>query len=407
MFATPAAVLGLWFRGIVGIAILVGGGWLLYHWYDALPRSVSVRAAESVSKSPARRLAPAERIRAYRPGWDQETAALGCGVLLLLGSIGGRTVNRRLFLRSTPRSIPEPPPSEPRQIDRPDGTKLHVEVSGPTSGPKVILTHGWGTDRTEWRWLQAELGPQYRHITCDLPGLGRSTGPGNKDYSLEKMANDLKAVVNAFGPEPVILIGHSIGGMIMLTFSRLFPELLGPAVSRMVIVHSTFTNPLRTMRFAALISMLQKPIVEPLLYLQIALSPLVRVMNWLSYWNGLTHNSLARDGFSGTESREQLDFVARYTLVASPAVIARGSLGMLRYDASDTLKAIPIPVLVVAGDQDPVTSLQASQRMRGEIPTTRLHTLTPAKHYGMIEHHAAFAGSAAAFCSGANPPPGE
>jgi pimeloyl-ACP methyl ester carboxylesterase len=221
------------------------------------------------------------------------------------------------------------------------------------------------------------------------------------------MATDLKAVVNAFGPEPVILIGHSIGGMIMLTFSRLYPELLGPSVSRMVIVHSTFTNPLRTMRFAALITMLQKPLIEPLLYLQIALSPLVRVMNWLSYWNGSSHNSVARDGFSGTETREQLDFIARYSVTSSPAVLARGSLGMLRYDATETLKTIPIPVLVVAGDQDPITTLEASQRISGEIPATRLHTLAPAKHYGMIEHHAAFAGSAAAFCSGTNTPAGK
>lgn len=407
MFATPASVLGTWFRGILAIAILIGGGWLVYHWYDSLRKTVSVPTTETAPETRTRRLTPTERIRAWRPGWNQQTAALGCGVLLLLGSVGGRTVNRRLFLRSEPKSVPEAPVSETRRIDRPDGTQLHVEVSGTSRGPIVILTHGWGTDRSEWRWLLTELGPQYRLVTWDLPGLGRSSGPANKDYSLEKMAADLNAVIDAFGPEPVILIGHSIGGMIMLTFSRLFPELLGPSVSRMVIVHSTFTNPLRTVRLAGLMTLLQKPLVEPLLYLQIALSPLVRVMNWLSYWNGSAHNSVARDGFSGTESREQLDFIARYSVTASPAVLARGSFGMLRYDATETLKRIPIPVLVVAGDRDPVTSLEASQRISGEIPATRLHTLTPAKHYGMIEHHAAFAGSAAAFCAATKAPAGK
>jgi pimeloyl-ACP methyl ester carboxylesterase len=399
MFATPAAVLGCWFRGILAIAILAGGAWLVYHWYDSLPVTVILRTPENGSSEPARRLTPWERVRAWSPGLNKETAALACGTLLLLGSFSGRTLNRRLFLKSDPKSVPDSPVGESRLIDRPDGTKLYVETSGTPRGPTVVLTHGWGTDKTEWLWLQREWGTRYRLVAWDLPGLGRSSYPANKDFSLDKMAGDLRAVIEATSTEPVILVGHSIGGMIMLTFCRLYPELLGRAVTRMVIVHSTFTNPLRTMKYAPLMSALQKPLIEPLLYLQIAFSPLVRVMNWLSYWNGSTHNSVARDGFGGTETREQLDFVARYSLQVSPAVLARGSFGMLRYDATQTLRSIPIPVLVVAGDQDPITTAEASQRMSTEIPATRLQTLKPARHYGMIEHHVAFAGSAEAFCS--------
>jgi pimeloyl-ACP methyl ester carboxylesterase len=59
-----------------------------------------------------------------------------------------------------------------------------------------------------------------------MPGLGKSQGPRNHDYRLEKMAADLEAVV-ARVDRPVVLVGHSIGGMISLTFCRLFPSIWG------------------------------------------------------------------------------------------------------------------------------------------------------------------------------------
>lgn len=92
-------------------------------------------------------------------------------------------------------------------------------------------------------------------------------------------------------------------------------------------------------------------------------------------------------------------FVARFSLKASPAVIARGCFGMLRYDATSVLQAISIPVLVVTGDRDPVTQPDSSERISNDVPSARLQRLEPAKHYGMIEHVAAFAGSTSAFCN--------
>jgi pimeloyl-ACP methyl ester carboxylesterase len=384
----------------MAIAILVAAGWCAKEWYERLPSHVVIESPPSTSADGRqdRRLGVIERVTTWRPGFDQHTALFAGSALLLLWSFGGSVFNRRLLLTSDSKGVPKLDAGRPHRLKRPDGTDLYLEVYGPESAPTVVLTHGWGTDRNEWAYLRREWRDKFRLVVWDLPGLGQSTSPSNQDFSLEKMAADLKAVVEFSGSQSVVLMGHSIGGMITLTFCRLFPELLGNSVSRLVIVHSSYTNPLRTMTMRGLMVALQKPLIEPLLSLQIALSPLVRVLNYLSYLNGSIHNSTARDGFGGTESREQLDFVARFSLKASPAVVARGCFGMLRYDATQTLKTIPIPVLVVAGDRDPVTAPDASQRIATDVPAARLHTLEPAKHYGMIEHVAAFAGSAAAFC---------
>ncbi len=61
------------------------------------------------------------------------------------------------------------------------------------------------------------------------------------------------------------------------------------------------------------------------------------------------------------------------------------------YDATATLGSIDIPALIVAGDQDPVTKPEASERIRAGIPKARLVTLSPAKHLGLIEHHGRYA----------------
>lgn len=136
---------------------------------------------------------------------------------------------------------------------------------------------------------------------------------------------------------------------------------------------------------------LQKPVLEPLCYLMIGTAPLVWLSNLLSYVNGSAHDSTESESFSGREKGGQLGFLTRTWVPAWPAVIARGMLGMFRYDASATLAAIPVPALIVAGDQDPLCLPSASEHMARTIPRATLVTLKPARHAGLFEHHADFA----------------
>jgi len=69
-----------------------------------------------------------------------------------------------------------------------------VESYGPSDAPPLILTHGWGTTSTECYYLKRQLGQRFRLIVWDLPGVGRSTRPRNRDYSLDAFADHLDAV---------------------------------------------------------------------------------------------------------------------------------------------------------------------------------------------------------------------
>jgi pimeloyl-ACP methyl ester carboxylesterase len=275
-------------------------------------------------------------------------------------------------------------------VRRPDGSEIRIECYGPADALLIVWTHGWGTDSTEWFYQKRYLTDRFRMIVWDLPGLGLSKKPDNNDYRLEKLAADLDTVLASAGDRPALVVGHSIGGMIALTYCKNFPEMLKARVAGLVLVHTSYTNPVRTTRMAGLYSAIEKPVLIPLLYVTIALWPLVWAMNWLSYFNGSMHRSTHKSSFSGHETRGQLDFGARFGPHGRPDVLARGMLGMIAYDAAAVLGAIDVPTLVVVGDEDTMTTPEAGEFIARHIPGAELVTLAPARHMGFLEHHGRF-----------------
>jgi pimeloyl-ACP methyl ester carboxylesterase len=325
-------------------------------------------------------------------------AFLAASAAMLLVTLLGRPIVLALFRRPAADEPSLARRGDVLRVRRPDGANLRVESHGRTNGPTIVLTHGWGTDAREWQYATAQLGERFHVLAWDLRGLGESSRPEDDSYDLERMAADLDAVVEAAGRGPVVLVGHSIGGMIIQTYCRLFPERLGTKVVGLGLVNTTHTNPARTTLFGEAARLLQGPLWKPLLYLTIGLSPLVWLMNWLSYQNGTTHLLTMAIGFGGHESRGQLDLAARFTPMASPAVLARGVLAMFRFEESATLPTIPLPTLVVTADVDRVTVPAASRTIAASIPNAELVELRPAGHMAPFEQHTAFAQALAPFC---------
>ncbi len=410
MLFMPFQILGVWLRGLLALALLAGGVTLLGLWYThretvvtepVPPRADEARPAEAVPPAPAVRT----RVVPWHFGPNRETAYLLGGLALLGWSLGGGwLLSPRLRRRRGPDEPQASRGGSTQRLRRPDGSELAVETFGPADGDPVVLVHGWGLDRDEWYYARQELGGRHRLLLWDLPGLGESGRPADRDWSLEKLARDLDAVLSLAGGRPAVVVGHSIGGMILLTYCRLFPEALGTRVAGLVLAHSTYTNPVRTTSKAALYTAMQKPVLEPLCHLMVWLSPLVRALNWLSYLNGSAHRSTERDSFSGRETRGQLDFITWYYCKAAPEVAARGMLAMFRYDATDVLPAVTVPTLVVTGDQDKTCTPEASRYMAEAIPGARLLTLGPAKHCGLFEHHDRFHAAVAEFATACGRP---
>ncbi|MBM0744141.1 alpha/beta hydrolase [Phormidium sp. CLA17] len=102
-------------------------------------------------------------------------------------------------------------------------------------------------------------------------------------------------------------------------------------------------------------------------------------------------------GFTGHETRGHLDFTTRLGLLGSPGVLARGVLAMLRFDETQTLPKILIPVQVIAGQSDIATRLWAHHRLKHDIPNSEIVVLHPAGHMGLMERNAQFAEAVRSF----------
>jgi pimeloyl-ACP methyl ester carboxylesterase len=380
MAVLPIYVVLQWIVGLFSLGIFAGGAYMVWEWYQ--------RAWEYDSEL-------AQRVFDPNWGWNSQTALLAVGLGLLIWSLAGRLILQMVigaFKRGRAEERPvDVAPAANRRIERPDGSEIEVEMFGPADAPPIVLVHGWSLKSREWNYLKRDLGDRHRLIAWDLPGLGQSKGPQNHDYSLDKYASDLEAVLELAGEQPAVLLGHSIGGMIILTFCRLFPKALGKRVRALILVHTTYTNPLRTTTLAPLQTALERPLIRPFAYLTIGLFPLVWLMNWMGYLNGSSHLATIVSGFTGRETWNQVELVTRPQPQGSPAVLARGTLGMLDYDATKTLAKIHIPTLVVAGDRDPLTKAVASEFIAEKVAGAQLKVITPGKHMGLVEEHAAFA----------------
>ncbi len=395
---TPASILGMCFRLLFSVLLIAGGATLLALWYNHREQEVIERVevpitrevpAKDATGEPRPRTETVDRVRTvvWEFGFNRETAFLLGGLAMLAWSVGGGWIASPRLRRRKGANEPHAVPGEVHRLRLADGSHLHVETYGLADGPPIICVHGWGLDNQEWCYFKTRFAPKHRIIAWDLPGLGRSERPVDRDWALEKLAQNLHAVMALAGDKPVILAGHSIGVMIILTYCRVYHSSLRVRVRGLILAQSTYKNPVTTMQGAALYTALQKPVLEPLCYLMIGLSPLVRVLNWLSYWNGSAHRSTEKESFSGNETRGQLDFMARYMLMMPPDVIARGMLAMFKYNATDILTRINVPTLIFAGDQDRTCLPEASEFMAGAIPGAKLVFLKPAKHCGLFEHH--------------------
>jgi sigma-B regulation protein RsbQ len=103
-----------------------------------------------------------------------------------------------------------------------DGLQIHSTVTG-TGSKTVILVHGYTCDETTWTEQAPALSKQYRVVTLDLPGHGKSDLPKDGKFSMDLFARAIEAVRAEVKAERVVLVGHSMGTPVVLRYAHLYP----------------------------------------------------------------------------------------------------------------------------------------------------------------------------------------
>jgi pimeloyl-ACP methyl ester carboxylesterase len=104
-----------------------------------------------------------------------------------------------------------------------DGIQLHSTTTG--KGAKtIILVHGWTCDETTWESQVPVLSQEFRVITLDLPGHGKSGSPKDGKLTMDLFARAVEAVRAEAKAERVVAVGHSMGTPVVVQYERLFPQ---------------------------------------------------------------------------------------------------------------------------------------------------------------------------------------
>lgn len=223
--------------------------------------------------------------------------------------------------------------------------RLSVIDVGPIEPPlpargTIVCIHGAGGQAEQWQYQIAHFSRHYRMIAPDLRGHGQSERPRSA-YSLEEFLWDFTQVLEALKvAEPFILIAHSFGGPIAMTFAAAQPQ----RVSKLVLI-------------ATAPEMHLNPFYEFVLKLRLPLRTLQR-----------------------------LQPVLMPQLHAPLFVIQRVLAGTLfPWRGWSLLPTIRTPALLIGGQFDFIVPVSVLQRMHAELPNSRLEVVRYARHLPQIE----------------------
>ncbi|MGW5476159.1 alpha/beta fold hydrolase [Streptomyces sp. NPDC004008] len=291
-----------------------------------------------------------------------------------------------------------------------DGTELYYEVDDvePEGGPAprrrrlfgrkapapvtVVFSHGYCLSQDSWHFQRAALRGVVRTVYWDQRSHGRSgRGLAQADgtpVSIDQLGRDLKAVLDAAVPEgPVVLVGHSMGGMTVMALADQFPELIRDRVVGVALV-GTSSGRLGEVNFGL-----------PVAGVNAIRRILPGVLKALGQQAELVERGrrATADLFAGIikrysfASRDVDPAVARFAermIEATPIdVVAEFYPAFTDHDKTTALaRFADLPVLVLAGVQDLVTPSEHSEVIADLLPDAELVLVPDAGHLVMLEH---------------------
>jgi pimeloyl-ACP methyl ester carboxylesterase len=274
-------------------------------------------------------------------------------------------------------------------LEAADGVRLHVEVDeAPQAGSlTIVFCHGYCLTQDSWHFQRRDLGRLGRLVFYDQRGHGRSGKGDTARADIDILGDDLRRVIEATAPTgPVILVGHSMGGMTVMALADDFPHLFGERVVGVALI-STSSGGLAEVTLgvpAALGRVAHR--VAPQVLNHLSRKPKLVERGW-RMGSDLGYVITKRYSYASDVPPSLVEFTAEMISSTPIEVISEFFPAFV---AHDKLAALPvldgIETLVLVGDQDALTPAGHSAAMVEALPSAELVVVDRAGHLVMLEH---------------------
>ncbi len=248
-----------------------------------------------------------------------------------------------------------------------DGTRIHYEVTGKPGATPVLMIQGLGASKNAWNLQRIAMATRFRIISFDNRGAGRSDKP-TVPFTLEQMAEDAIAVLDAAGIETAHVVGASMGGVI----SQIVAVKYAHRVRSLTLVCTACRNhPWRQ----ELLQSWAKTAEE---------KGMIEVGKEAAQWV-MSPRSFRRLVPAFTWMGPLAALRPRHSFVSQIHAILN-----TREDLVDQLSTITAPTMVIVGNQDILTPRGDSEEIAERIPNAELVVISGAAHGLMMEHSSTF-----------------
>lgn len=255
-----------------------------------------------------------------------------------------------------------------------DEQQLHYVEAGKKGRQIALLLHGWSSSWYATSPLLGQLAQRFHCIALDLPGYGQSP-PLNETTTIPKYVDLLAKLIGKMSDGPVVLVGHSMGGMISLSLALAHPVL----VERMVLLSPTISG-----RLSTAINLFISPIT---MMERFGLGSLLVTATERAFV-GLTDRLMRPVSFAERTGITKADYERLRMDARKPGqgrVRAECYRAMLENDLSGRLSQIETPALVIWGAEDNTVPLRDAGVVADEWPAADLRILPKAGHWPQFE----------------------
>ena len=241
----------------------------------------------------------------------------------------------------------------------PDGVEIRYEVQG-EGEPALVFVHGWCCDRTYWDAQETHFTKTHRVVTIDLAGHGES-GQNRTNWTIKAFGDDVAAAINGLDLKRVVLIGHSLGGLVILETA----QTLSDRVEGVVLVDEIFNVEMQ--------------------YPQEVIDGLLEPFR--NNFSKAMYSFVSQYMFAPESDADVIEKIATDMSLAPPE-IGLGSIGgeegyidYFNNNALPALQALQCPIVFINSESEP-TEVEINTQ---HVPSLTMKTMSGVGHFIMIE----------------------